>query len=299
MGILSAMVASLSAFYPELAEKDPEDNLDLTVTRLLSKMRTIAAFTYRQMNGLDFVEPEYKYSYCANFLNMMFYSTVNNYTPSPVHVNALNKLLILHADHEQNCSTSAVRLVGSSEANLYASVAAGCCALWGSKHGGANQAVMDMLTRIKNEGLTIDSVIEKAKDKNDPFRLFGFGHRVYKTFDPRARIAKNICHEVMKGTHIDSDPLLDIAMELEERATHDDYFLERNLYPNVDFYTGITFHMMGIPVSMFTVLFAMGRLPGWIAHYLEWRHDPYQKIGRPRQVYSGPEARHVIPIAKR
>ena len=299
MGILSAMVASLSAFYPELAEKDPEDNLDLTVTRLLSKMRTIAAFTYRQMNGLDFVEPQYNYSYCANFLNMMFYSTVNNYTPSPVHVDALNKLLIIHADHEQNCSTSAVRLVGSSEANLYASVAAGCCALWGSRHGGANQAVMDMLTRIENEGMTIDSVIAKAKDKNDPFRLFGFGHRVYKTFDPRAKIAKKICHEVMKGSHIENDPLLDIAMELEERATHDDYFIERNLYPNVDFYTGITFHMMGIPVSMFTVLFAMGRLPGWIAHYLEWRHDPYQKIGRPRQVYSGPEERDVIPIARR
>lgn len=299
MGILSAMVASLSAFYPEIEEKDPEDNLDLTVTRLLSKMRTIAAFTYRQMNGLDFVDPLYNYSYCANFLNMMFYTSVDNYHPNPVHVNALNKLLIIHADHEQNCSTSAVRLVGSSEANLYASVAAGCCALWGSKHGGANQAVMDMLTQIQTEGLSIENVIRKAKDKNDPFRLSGFGHRVYKTYDPRATIAKEICHEVLAGTHIESDPLLDIALELEEKATHDDYFIERNLYPNVDFYTGITFHMMGIPVSMFTVLFAMGRLPGWIAHYLEWRHDPYQKIGRPRQIYSGPEERDVIPITKR
>ena len=298
MGILSAMVASLSAFYPELEEKDPEENIDLTVTRLLSKMRTIAAFTYRQMNGLPYVEPQYNYSYCANFLNMMFYSSVNNYTPDPLHVQALNKLLILHADHEQNCSTSAVRLVGSSEANLYASVAAGCCALWGSKHGGANQAVMDMLQKIHQDGMSIDEVIAKAKDKNDSFRLSGFGHRVYKTFDPRAKIAKQICKQILAQSE-GGDPLLDIALEIEERATHDDYFIERNLYPNVDFYTGLTFHAMGIPVSMFTVLFAMGRLPGWIAHYLEWRHDPYQKIGRPRQVYSGPTMRKVVPINER
>ncbi len=298
MGILAAMVASLSAFYPEMRDKDPEDNLDLTVTRLLSKMRTIAAFTYRMMNGLDFVDPKYNFSYCANFLNMMFYTTVNNYAPDPVHVKALNQLLILHADHEQNCSTSAVRLVGSSEANLYASVAAGCCALWGSRHGGANQAVMDMLSRIHSEGLSIDSVIEKAKSKEDPFRLYGFGHRVYKTFDPRAKIAKKLCREVL-STSKGTDPLLEIAMELEERATSDPYFIERHLYPNVDFYTGIIFHAMGIPVSMFTVLFAMGRLPGWIAHYLEWRHDPYLKIGRPRQIYAGPEEREVVPIAER
>ncbi len=298
MAILAAMVASLSAFYPELEEKDIEENIDLTVTRLLSKMRTIAAFEYRQMNGLDFVEPQYNFSYCANFLNMMFYSSVNNYSPDPLHVKALNQLLILHADHEQNCSTSAVRLVGSSEANLYAAVSAGCCALWGSKHGGANQAVMDMLNKIIREGMSIDEVIRKAKDKNDPFRLSGVGHRVYKTFDPRAKIAKRICKEVLAESST-SDPLLDVAQEIEEKATHDDYFIERNLYPNVDFYTGITFHAMGIPVSMFTVIFAMGRLPGWIAHYLEWRHDPYQKIGRPRQVYTGPESRKVIPISER
>ena len=298
MAILAAMVASLSAFYPELEENDIEENIDLTVTRLLSKMRTIAAFEYRQMNGLEFVEPQYNFSYCANFLNMMFYSSVNNYSPDPLHVKALNQLLILHADHEQNCSTSAVRLVGSSEANLYAAVAAGCCALWGSKHGGANQAVMDMLNRIIKEGISVDDVIRKAKDKNDPFRLSGFGHRVYKTFDPRARIAKKICTEVLSASPV-SDPLLEIAQEIEDRATHDDYFIERHLYPNVDFYTGITFHAMGIPVSMFTVLFAMGRLPGWIAHYLEWRHDPYQKIGRPRQVYDGPEFRQVVPIGER
>jgi citrate synthase len=298
MSILSAMVASLSAFYPELEDVDPEENVDLTVTRLLSKMRTIAAFSYRQMNGLDFVEPTYKYSYCENFLNMMFKTPVNAYVPDPVHVKALNELLILHADHEQNCSTSAVRLVGSSEANLYASVAAGCCALWGSKHGGANQAVLEMLTSIYNEGLSVEEVVRRAKDKDDPFRLSGFGHRVYKTYDPRAKIAKKICGEVL-GVENQNDPLLKIALELERVALSDPYFIERNLYPNIDFYTGIIFHSMGIPESMFTVLFALGRLPGWISHWLEWRHDPYQKIGRPRQVYSGPQVRKVVPLEDR
>ncbi len=298
MSILAAMVASLSSFYPEMEERDPEENIDLTVTRLLSKMRTIAAFTYRQANGYDFVDPQYNYSYCANFLNMMFHSPVNEYSPDPVHVKALNQLLILHADHEQNCSTSAVRLVGSSEANLYAAVSAGCCALWGPKHGGANQAVMAMLNKVVNEKIPVKDIIERAKDKNDPFRLSGFGHRVYKTFDPRAKIAKNMCNEVL-GMSKRHDPLLEVAMELEDIALHDDYFIERNLYPNIDFYTGIIFHMMGFPQQFFTVLFAMGRLPGWIAHYLEWRHDPYQKIGRPRQVYSGPTEREVLPIDER
>lgn len=298
MSILAAMVASLSAFYPEMVERDPEENIDLTVTRLLSKMRTIAAFSYRQANGFEFVEPSYNYSYCANFLNMMFHSPVNDYTPDPVHVKALNQLLILHADHEQNCSTSAVRLVGSAEANLYASVAAGCCALWGPKHGGANQEVMAMLRNIVQNRIPVKSIIDRAKDKSDSFRLFGFGHRVYKTFDPRAKIAKQMCAEVL-GINDKDDPLLEVAMELEDHALHDEYFIERHLYPNIDFYTGIIFHMMGIPQQMFTVLFAMGRLPGWIAHYLEWRHDPYQKIGRPRQVYAGPEARKVVPLAER
>ena len=298
MSILSAMVASLSAFYPELEDVDPEENVDLTVSRLLSKMRTIAAFSYRQMNGLDFVEPSYKYSYCENFLNMMFLTPVNAYEPDPLHVKALNELLILHADHEQNCSTSAVRLVGSSEANLYASVAAGCCALWGSKHGGANQAVLEMLIKINNEGLSVEKVIEMAKDKDSNFRLSGFGHRIYKTYDPRAKIAKKLCEEIL-GADSQTDPLLQIAVELEKAALSDSYFIERNLYPNVDFYTGIIFHAMGIPESMFTVLFALGRLPGWIAHWLEWRHDPYQKIGRPRQVYSGPQVRKVQPLEDR
>lgn len=298
MSILVAMIASLSAFYPELDERDPEENIDLTVTRLVSKMRTIAAYIYRQMNGLEFIDPKYEYSYCENLLNMMFNTSVNGYVPNSVHVKALNQLLIIHADHEQNCSTTAVRLVGSSEANLYASVAAGCCALWGPRHGGANMEVMNMLTKIKNDNLSIDKIIEKAKDKNDPFRLSGFGHRVYKTFDPRAKIAKKICLEVMETTHV-HDSLLDIAMELEEKATHDDYFVSRNLYPNVDFYTGITFRMLGIPASLYTVMFALGRLPGWIAHYLEWKHDEYMKIGRPRQVYTGYPLREVTPIDER
>lgn len=229
---------------------------------------------------------------------MMFHTSVNEYKPNPVHVKALNQLLIIHADHEQNCSTTAVRLVGSSEANLYASVAAGCCALWGPRHGGANMEVMNMLNAIKNNNLSIDEVIEKAKNKDDSFRLSGFGHRVYKTFDPRAKIAKKISLEVMNTTHT-TDPLMDIAMELEEKATHDDYFVSRHLYPNVDFYTGITFHMLGIPANFYTVMFALGRLPGWIAHYLEWRHDEYMKIGRPRQVYTGYTLRTVKKIDER
>lgn len=298
MSILTAMIASLSAFYPEMEEMDPEENIDLTVTRLLSKMRTIAAAIFRHKNGLDFINPEYKYSYCANFLNMMFFTTVNNYVPDPVCVKALNQLLILHADHEQNCSTTAVRLVCSSEANLYAAVAAGCAALWGPKHGGANMEAMNMLLAIQQKKMTIDEAINKAKDKNDPFRLSGFGHRVYKTFDPRAKIAKKICNEVMEHNHV-KDPLLDIAMELEEKATHDDYFIERHLYPNVDFYTGLSMRMLGIPVDMYTVIFAMGRLPGWIAHYIEWRHDDHLKIGRPRQVYTGETLREAVPLNER
>ncbi len=298
MGILSAMVASLSAFYPELENDTPEDHLDLTVTRLLSKMRTIAAFTYRQSIGQDTVNPSYKYSYCENFLHMMFDSPVYSYVPDPKHVDALNKLLILHADHEQNCSTSAVRLVGSSAANLYASVSAGCCALWGKKHGGANQAVLEMLQEVAEEGWSIEEVIEKSKNKKDHYRLAGFGHRVYKTYDPRAKIAKKLCADLL-GDAAGTDPLLNIALELEEKALKDPYFIEKNLYPNIDFYTGIIFHYLGIPSDMFTVMFALGRLPGWIAHYLEWKVDPYQKIGRPRQVYTGPSQRVVLPIDQR
>lgn len=298
MSILSAMVASLPAFYPEIVDNDPQTNIDLTVTRLLSKIRTIAAFTYRQMNGLDFVEPSYELSYCGNFLNMMFYSSVNNYKPDKLHIKALNELLIMHADHEQNCSTSTVRLVGSSDVNLYAAVAAGCCALWGPKHGGANQAVMDTLVKMQNEKISPKAIIAMAKDKSNPYRLPGFGHRVYKTFDPRAKIAKSLCLE-MRKSYKETDGLIDTALELQELAMKDEYFKERNLYPNIDFFTGLTFHMMGIPQNMFTVLFAMGRLPGWIAQYLEAKDDADQKIGRPRQAYIGPVKNTVIPIEKR
>ncbi len=299
MAILAAMTVSLQSFYPEIdLEEDPENHMDLNVTRLVSKIRTIAAFTYRKMIGMDFVNPHYSYSYCENFLNMMFCSPVVDYTPNPIHAKALNKLLILHADHEQNCSTTAVRLIGSSDANLYAAVSAGICALWGPRHGGANQAVIEMLESIRDSGESIKNIIARAKDKDDPFRLMGFGHRVYKTYDPRAKIARRMCDEVLAdlGTR---DPLLELAEELEDIALTDEYFIERNLYPNVDFYTGIIFRAMGIPTNMYTVMFALGRLPGWIAHYLEWNHDEYKKIGRPRQIYTGPQTRKVPPIAER
>jgi len=275
-----------------------EEEIDLTVARLLSKIRTLAALSYKQSIGQPHVYPSSKLTYVENFLNMMFYTPVANYEVDPVTVRALNKLLILHADHEQNCSTSAVRLVGSSGANLYASISAGICALWGPLHGGANQAVIEMLEQIKREGLTIDKCIERAKDKNDPFRLMGFGHRVYKSYDPRAKIAKKACEDVLNKLGI-KDELLDIAVQLEERALSDDYFKERNLYPNVDYYTGITLRAMGIPTNMFTVIFAIGRLPGWIAHWLEQRDDKDQRIGRPRQIYTGPQERDIVPIEER
>lgn len=297
MAILSAMVVSLSSFYREL-DMPAEEEIDLTVARLLSKIRTLAALSYKQSIGQPHVYPSSKLTYVENFLNMMFYTPVANYEIDPVTVRALNKLLILHADHEQNCSTSAVRLVGSSGANLYASISAGICALWGPLHGGANQAVIEMLEQIKREGLTIDKCIERAKDKDDPFRLMGFGHRVYKSYDPRAKIAKKACEDVLNKLGI-KDDLLDIAVQLEERALNDEYFKERNLYPNVDYYTGITLRAMGIPTAMFTVIFAIGRLPGWIAHWLEQRDDKDQRIGRPRQIYTGPKEREIVPIEER
>jgi len=298
MSVLAAMSVSLSAFYPEMDEIDPELQVDFAVTRLISKIRTITAFTYRHMRGEDFVNPSYKYSYCENFLNMMFKSPVIEYQIDPLHVKALNQLLILHADHEQNCSTTAVRLIASAEANLYASISAGICALWGFKHGGANQAVIEMLESAYAQGLTAKEIVQRAKNKENPFLLMGFGHRVYKTFDPRAKIAKRLCMELISRNG-ESDPLLDLAMELEEEATNDSYFKERSLYPNIDFYTGLIFRKMGIPTTMFTCMFAMGRLPGWIAHWLEWKKDPYGKIGRPRQVYSGPYVRKVQQLNDR
>ncbi|HMP72884.1 MAG TPA: citrate synthase [Kiritimatiellia bacterium] len=296
MAIASAMGVSLSSFYPEL--EDIEEEKNIATTRLLSKLRTMAAFTYKKSIGEPFVYPTHEYSYCQNLLNMMFSSPVANFKIDPVLVDAMNKLLILHADHEQNASTSVVRLVGSTGANIYASIAAGICALWGPLHGGANQEVMEMLEEIHRNGGDVDQMIKRAKDPNDPFRLMGFGHRVYKTYDPRAKVAKQVCEEVLNKLGI-SDPLLDIAKKLEEHALKDPYFIERKLYPNVDFYTGITYRAMGFPTNMFTVLFAIGRLPGWISQWYELHNDPSQKIGRPRQVYVGPPRRDFVPMAKR
>ena len=298
MAVLSAMVVSLSSFYPELEESEGEE-LDITATRLLSKLRTIAAFSYKKSVGEPFVYPSYKHSYCANFLNMMFSSPVVEYQVDPLLVRAMNQLFILHADHDQNCSTSTVRLVGSSGANLYACIAAGICALWGPLHGGANQAVIEMLEKIHREDKgDVDKVIERAKDKSTAFRLSGFGHRIYKTYDPRAKIAKKVCQEVLGKLGL-KDPLLDIALRLEEKALKDPYFAERKLFPNVDFYTGITYRAMGFPTDTYTVLFAIGRLPGWIAQWQELKRDPEQKIWRPRQLYIGSDHRQFVPIDKR
>jgi len=300
MAILSAMVVSLSVFYPELVneQSSSEDQIDVVTTRLISKLRTIAAFSYKKSIGEPVVYPRHDLKYCENFLNMMFSSPVNPYVLKPEIVKAMNVLLILHADHEQNCSTSAVRLVGSAKVNLYAAISAGICALWGPLHGGANQAVIEMLESIYSAGCSVESVLQRAKDKNDPFRLFGFGHRVYKNYDPRAKIIKKVCHDVLKCLAI-KDPLLDIALELEERALTDDYFVSRKLYPNVDFYSGIIYQAMGFPKEMFTVLFAIGRLPGWIAQWKEANEDPEFCIQRPRQVYTGPTERHWLPIDER
>lgn len=296
MAILSAMVVSLSSFYPEL-DKPRDEAIDNTVTRLLAKIRTIAAFSYKKFVGEPFVYPRHDYSYCCNFLHMMFDSPISPSNIGPRMISALNKLFILHADHEQNCSTSVVRFIGSAKANLYASISAGICALWGPLHGGANQKVIEMLEDIRDFEGNVDAVIERAKDKNDPYRLMGFGHRVYKSYDPRARIARTACEDIMEFMN-QRDPLLDIALELEEKALADPYFQERGLYPNVDFYTGISYRAMGFPTNMFTVLFALGRLPGWIAHWLELdaRKEP---INRPRQIYTGPTKRDFVPIEDR
>ena len=298
MAVLSAMVVSLSSFYPELRLDSDKEEIDNTVTRLLSKLRTIAAFSYKKSIGEPFVYPSHKYSYCENFLNMMFRSPVSLYEADAYDVAVMNKLLILHADHEQNASTTAVRMVGSTGANLYACISAGICALWGPLHGGANQAVIEMLESIHRDGLSIDQVLARAKDKASKFRLMGFGHRIYKSYDPRAKITKKLCMAMINKKKL-HDPLVDIALALEERALNDDYFKERNLYPNVDFYTGLIYRAMGFPKEMFTVLFALGRLPGWIAHWQEMRDDHEQKIMRPRQIYTGPARTDYVHIEAR
>lgn len=291
MAILSTMVSALAIFYPEsFVSERSQDIFDLIAARLISKIRTIAAFSYKKSIGEPFVYPRHDLKYCMNFLNMMFSSPVKPYECDTETERILNKILILHADHEQNCSTSTVRLVGSSRVNLYSSVCAGICALWGPLHGGANQEVIEMLERIHQKGISVNQIVERAKSKDANLRLFGFGHRVYKNYDPRAKILKKASKEFLEKRHI-TDPLLNIALELEEAVLHDDYFIERKLYPNVDFYSGIIYRELGIPVNMFPVMFAIGRMPGWIAQWKEMHDTQPFKIGRPRQIYVGPSKR--------
>lgn len=298
MGVVSSVTCALSTFYPEsLDPHRASEKIDLTVTRLLAKFPTIAAWAFKNSIGHPHIYPKNGLGYVENLLNMMFSMPSEEYEMDPVVVNALDKLLILHADHEQNCSTSTVRLAGSSQANLYSSIAAGVTALWGPLHGGANQKVIEMLDKIKDDGGSLEKWIAKAKDKNDPFRLMGFGHRVYKNFDPRAKIIKKACDDVLNRLGI-KDPILELAKKLEEVALNDEYFVERKLYPNVDFYSGIIYRAMGIPTEMFTVLFAIGRLPGWIAQWKEMTLNK-EPIGRPRQIYAGPKARDYVNIADR
>src|SRR5215813_3687169 len=297
MAILSSMINAASCYYPELLSLEMRQRFVVQVARLLSQVRTIAAFAYRKSRGLPFIYPKPDYKYTANFLHMMFSLPFKDYDLKPETVKALDLIFLLHADHEQNCSTATVRMVASSRANLFASAAAGVCALWGPLHGGANQAVLEMLEDIHASGDDGSKFIAAAKDKNSGKRLMGFGHRVYKNYDPRAMIIKKACDEVLKSLHI-ADPLLDIAKHLEEAALRDPYFIERKLYPNVDFYSGIIMRAIGIPVEMFTVIFAIGRMPGWIANYKEVMEAP-TRIYRPRQVYTGPTLNHYLPIKER
>ncbi|MCW7493833.1 citrate synthase [Leptospira sp. 2 VSF19] len=288
MAIMSCMMGCLSTYYQDSYDPMNEEHREISIIRLLAKFPTIAAYAYKKSIGQPIIHPLNELDYASNFMNMMFAVPAEDYHIDPEIVSALNLLLILHADHEQNCSTSTVRLVGSSLANLYGAISAGILALWGPRHGGANQEVLEMLEGIKKSGLSVKKIVEQAKDKNSSFRLNGFGHRVYKNFDPRAKIIKVACDKVLNKLGI-KDPLLDIAKELEEAALNDPYFVERKLYPNVDFYSGIIYRALGIPTNMFTVMFAMGRLPGWIAQWKEMIEDPSLKIGRPRQIYTGPQ----------
>ena len=298
MGVLSSLVTALTAFYPESLDPNrSKEGVYLSIVRIIAKMPTFAAWAFKNEMGHPVVYPKNSLDYCSNFLHMMFNLPSEEYETDPVVAAALNKLLILHADHEQNCSTSTVRIVGSSQASLYASLSAGINALWGPLHGGANQAVIEMLENIKADGGDTQKWMNKAKDKDDPFRLMGFGHRVYKNFDPRARIIKKAADDVLNKLGV-VDPVLDIAKGLEEVALNDPYFVERKLYPNVDFYSGIIYRALGIPSEMFTVMFALGRLPGWIAQWKEMRENG-EPIGRPRQVYTGATERSYVDINKR
>lgn len=298
MGVLSSMISSLSTFYPESLDPNRSNEAkNLTIHRIIAKLPTLAAWSYKNSLSHPFMYPKNEYGYCKNFLYMMFSMPTEDYDVHPVVVQALNTLLILHGDHEQNCSTSTVRMVGSSQANLYSAVSAGISALWGPLHGGANQEVIEMLEYIHKDGGNVDKWVAKAKDKEDPFRLMGFGHRVYKNFDPRATIIKKSCDDVLVKLGI-NDPLLDIAKKLEKVALEDPYFIERNLYPNVDFYSGIIYKALGIPTEMFTVMFALGRLPGWVAHWKEMTENK-EPIGRPRQIFTGATARDYVDISNR
>ena len=298
MGHLMTLMSMMSAFYPESLNpnRSPEE-MDLTIRRLIAKMPTIVAMIHKKSLGHPLVYPDNRLGYVENFLKMTFGQVTEDFEPDPVITRAINKLLILHADHEQNCSASTVRLVGSSHANIYASISAGIAALWGPLHGGANQKVLEMLDAIHADGGDIQKYLDKAKDKNDSFRLMGFGHRVYKNFDPRARVIKKSADEVLEKLGV-NDPALEIAKKLEEAALQDDYFAARKLYPNVDFYSGIIYKAIGFPVEMFTVLFALGRLPGWIAQWKEMRGEN-QPIGRPRQIYQGHNLREFVAIGDR
>jgi citrate synthase len=298
MGQLSSLVCALSAFYPEsLKPVQTEEELQLSIIKMLAKMATVVSWIYKKSLGHPYIYPQNKYDFVTNFLYMTFGQRTEQVVIDPVVVSAMNTLLILHADHEQNCSTSTVRIVGSSESNIYASVSAGISALWGPLHGGANQAVIEMLEKIKEDGGDTDKWIAKAKDKNDKFRLMGFGHRVYKNFDPRAKIIKKACDDILEKLGMD-DEVLEIAKKLEEVALKDPYFVERKLYPNVDFYSGIIYRALGFPTDMFTVLFALGRLPGWIAQWKEMKENK-EPIGRPRQIYVGAVNREYVDIKSR
>lgn len=298
MAILSSVVSALSTFYQDALDPNDEEQVQLSVLRLMAKLPTIAAYSYKKSFGQPFIYPKNDLTYCENFLRMMFAVPSEPYEADPDFISALNLLLIVHADHEQNCSTSTVRMVGSSNANLFASIAAGICALWGPSHGGANEAVVNMLNQILLDGGGVKNFVTKVKDKTSGIRLMGFGHRVYKNYDPRARIIKTACDKLLAKLDID-DPLFEIAQELEEVALKDEYFVSRKLYPNVDFYSGVVYRALGIPVQMFTVLFAIGRLPGWIAHWMEMHESPNFRICRPRQVYTGENARDFVPLEER
>ena len=298
MGVLSSLVCSLTAFYPEsLDPTRSAEKVDVSILRIIAKMPTFAAWAYKKEMGHPVMYPDNQLSYCANFLRMLFGLPTETYEVNEVAVRALDKLLILHADHEQNCSTSTVRAVGSSQASLYSSISAGINALWGPLHGGANQAVIEMLETIRRDGGNISKYVAKAKDKKSGFRLMGFGHRVYKNFDPRAKLIKKEADQVLAALGVD-DPVLEIAKKIEEVALQDEYFVSRKLYPNVDFYSGIIYRALGIPTEMFTVMFALGRLPGWIAQWKEMRENQ-EPIARPRQIYTGPTQRSYVPLSKR